>query len=423
MKNNLLYLVITTFFLFSNEFLLTQPLPPKLPDVGTPVMRLPKLIEESSINLKAPKGFEVELFAENLSSPRWLLILPNNNILVAQSRTESLPGLPPETVKILTKMNLFGPSPNNIIEISNRNGVQKAHPIISDLNQPFGMIYFKEQLYIANTDSILKYNFQNYKINSSPLKILDIPAGPPNNHWTRNIILNKEMNKILVSVGSGTNVNEEGTDNIERAAIWEINLDGSEKKLYATGLRNPVGMAYDPFSEKLWTTVNERDGLGEFLPPDYFTEVVEDEFYGWPYVYFGIYPDPRQLNINPLKVKKALTQSRVPDLSLGAHTVPLGLLFHSGKNIDPRYKKGAFIARRGGVSTSELSGYDVIFVPFEDGYPTGEIEVFLSGFIANIDKAEIFGRPVGITEMNDGSMLVTDDVGGKIWRIHFSEKS
>ena len=191
MKNNLLYLVITTFFLFSNEFLLTQPLPPKLPDVGTPVMRLPKLIEESSINLKAPKGFEVELFAENLSSPRWLLILPNDNILVAQSRTESLPGLPPETVKILTKMNLFGPSPNNIIEISNRNGVRKAHPIISDLNQPFGMIYFKEQLYIANTDSILKYNFQNYKINSSPLKILDIPAGPPNNHWTRNIILNK----------------------------------------------------------------------------------------------------------------------------------------------------------------------------------------------------------------------------------------
>ncbi len=396
-------------------------MPPKLPDVGPSVMRLPKLIKQTPINLKAPKGFKVDLFADNLSSPRWLLVLPNDSILVAQSRTESLPGLPPETVKILSKMNVFGPSPNNIIEISHSEGKYQAQPIITDLNQPFGMIYFQEQLYVANTNAILKFNFQDFKINSEPQKIIDIPTGPPNNHWTRNIILNNNLNKILVAVGSGTNVNAEGTDHNERASIWEINLDGSGKRMFATGLRNPVGMAYDSINQKLWTTVNERDGLGESLPPDYFTEVIDGEFYGWPYVYYGIYPDPTQLKLNPLQVKKALTESRVPDLPIGAHTVPLGLLFHSGKNIDPKYKHGAFIARRGGVSTSQLVGYDVIFIPFKDGYPTGEIEVFLSGFIADINKGEIHGRPVGITEMNDGAILVTDDVGGKIWRISFSE--
>jgi len=421
MKNKLLYLTVMIFLVFSNEYLLSQPMPPKLPDVGPTVMRLPTLLKQSPINLKVPKGFKVDLLVDNLSSPRWLLVLPNDNILVAQSRTESLPGLPLETLKILSKMNLFGPSPNNIIEVNYSEGKYQSKSIITDLNQPFGMIYFQEHLYIANTDSILKFDYEDFKINSAPQKIIDIPAGPPNNHWTRNIILNKDFDKILISVGSGTNVNEEGTDNNERASIWEINLDGTGKKLFATGLRNPVGMAFEPISEKLWTTVNERDGLGEFLPPDYFTEVVEGEFYGWPYVYYGIYPDPSQLKLNPLKVEKALTHSRVPDLPVGSHTVPLGLLFHSGKNINPKYKNGAFIARRGGVSTSKLVGYDVIFIPFEDGYPTGEIEVFLSGFIADMAKGEIHGRPVGITEMNDGSILIADDVGGKIWRISYSE--
>ena len=233
--------------------------------------------------------------------------------------------------------------------------------------------------------------------------------------------MSDDKKKILIAVGSGTNVNEEGTDDLSRAAIWEIELNGDGQRLFATGLRNPVGLAYEPTTKRLWTTVNERDGLGETVPPDYLTEVIDGAFYGWPYTYFGTYPDPTQMLLNPEETEKALTNSRVPNLAIDAHSVPLGLLFHSGINIDDRYKNGAFVARRGGVSRSELTGYDLLFIPFENGYPTGVIEAFMTGFIADQSKAEIYGRPVGLAEMNDGSILLSDDVAGRIWRISKSD--
>ena len=322
--------------------------------------------------------------------------------------------MPEETIRLLTSMNIFGKSPNTVIEIDVNQNPPELKNLIQDLNQPFGMLYTNESLYVANTDSVIRYPFKNFTVSGDAEKIIDLPSGPPNNHWTRNIILNHTGDKILIAVGSGTNVNAEGVNEKDRAAIWEINLDGSQKKIHAFGLRNPVGLDFYTKNGSLWVTVNERDGIGEFTPPDYLTEVKEGAFYGWPYVYFKDYADPTQVQLNPDKVKQAKQTSLMPDLPLDAHSVPLGLLFHSGKNIDDKYQDGAFLVRRGGVSTSKLTGYDVLFIPFIDGKPTGIIETFLSGFIASEDRGEIYGRPVGITEDNIGNILITDDVGGRL---------
>jgi len=325
-----------------------------------------------------------------------------------------LPNMPEETIRLLTSMNIFGKSPNTIVEIKMDQNPPKVENLIEDLNQPFGILYASENLYVANTDSIIKFPFKGFTLSGKAEKIIDLPFGPPNNHWTRNIILNEEANKILIAVGSGTNVNAEEVDENERAAIWEINLDGSQKRIYASGLRNPVGLDFYSEDGSLWTTVNERDGIGEFTPPDYLTEVTEGAFYGWPYVYFKDFADPTQKELNPEKVEEAKRSSLMPDLPLDAHSVPLGLLFHSGKNINKKYKNGAFVVRRGGVSTSKLTGYDVLFIPFKDGKPTGKIETFLSGFIASEESGEIYGRPVGITEAENGEIIITDDVGGRL---------
>ncbi len=417
MKKFNLLLCFCLCLVHSKQLLADSPEPPVLDELGPSVIRLPTLINNEDINFNLPEGFEIELLIEGLSSPRWILVLPDGNLLITQSRTESLPGMPEETVQILEKMNIFGPSPNNLVHIDLQNNPPRPTVILEGLNQPFGMIYLNEELFIANTDSIVKYGFKNYLIEGSGERILALPSGPPNNHWTRNIILSQDEKKILIAVGSGTNVNEEGTDDKWRAAIWETDLNGQNKRLFATGLRNPVGMAFEPSRKSLWTTVNERDGLGETVPPDYLTEVIDGAFYGWPYTYFGNYPDPTQLRLNPEETKRALANSRVPDLQIDAHSVPLGLMFHSGINMDEKYKNGAFVARRGGVSRSDLTGYDLLFIPFENGYPTGKIELFMTGFIADQSKAEIYGRPVGLAEMNDGSILLSDDVAGKIWRI------
>lgn len=391
-----------------------EPITAQIPEPGPSVMRLPVFVKNEELRLSVADGFEVNTLVSNLDSPRWPIVLPNGNILISGSKTEALPNMPEETVRLLTSMNIFGKSPNTIIEIITNTNPPSIKNIIQDLNQPFGIVYIDESLYVANTDAIIKYPFKSYILSGEGKKIIDLPSGPPNNHWTRNIILNSKEDKLLITVGSGTNVNAEGFDETDRAAIWEINLDGSQKRILASGLRNPVGLDFYKENQSLWTTVNERDGIGEFTPPDYLTEVKENGFYGWPYVYFKKYPDPTHSEINPRKVEESKQIALMPDFPLDAHSVPLGLLFHSGKNILTRYKNGAFVVRRGGVSTSKLTGYDVLFIPFEEGKPKGTIETFLSGFIASEERGEIYGRPVGITEDNIGNILITDDVGGRL---------
>lgn len=269
---------------------------------------------------------------------------------------------------------------------------------------------------MANTDGVWQYPYKtgDTKITGTGKKILSLPAGGYNNHWTRNLITNADKSKIYVTVGSGSNVGENGMENeVRRAAILEINPDGTGEKIYASGLRNPVGVDWAPGTNMLWTAVNERDGLGDDLVPDYITSVKPGGFYGWPYAYFGQNEDPRLKGKNPELVKKTI----VPDVPVGSHTASLGLAFYKDKKFPAKYQGGAFIGQHGSWNRSALVGYKVLFVPFKDGKPSGKPEDFLTGFIADVEKAEVYGRPVGVTQTPDGALLVADDVSGIIWKV------
>ena len=397
---------------------------PELQPIGPSIFRRP-IVEGWAEGEKpaAPPGFVVEKFADGLDSARWLYVLPNNDVLVAQSRTEHLAGFPEEVLATFRSQGLLGDSPDNIILLRQTDSGVERYTFLENLRQPFGMALLDDWLYVANTNSLVRFSYQTgaTRISAKPETLISIPTGQKsgywNNHWTRNIVIDPSGEKIYLSVGAGTNVNKEGVDPPDRAAVWQLNTDGSGKQLFATGLRNPTGMDFDPASGDLWTTVNERDGLGEDTPPDYLTRVVEGAFYGWPYVYFGTYPDPTHQKLNPEQVAAAQETARVPDLALGGHTVPLGLLFYRGDSFPARYRAGAFVARRGGVSRVRFLGLDVVFIPFADGSPTGDIEPFLTGFVKDYDKGTVHGRPVGLVMLNDGSLLVSDDASNVVWRV------
>lgn len=399
---------------------------PELPPVGISAFRMAKVIGwapgETPV---APAGFVVERFADDLDKPRWLLPLANDDVLVSQSRTERLAGMPDDVIAELTKLDVLGPSANNIVLLRPTDaGVQRS-VLIDGLNLPHGMGLLDGYLYVATTDALLRYPFRpgQTAIDAAAEKVIDIPAGEQtaywNNHWTRNVIASLDGEKLYLTIGAGTNANENGLEHPERASIWELNPDGGGKRLFATGLRNPVGIDFDPVTGDLWTTVNERDGLGDDVPPDFLTRVVDGAFYGWPYVYYGTYPDPFHEKANPARVADAQKRARVPDLALGGHSVPLGLRFYRGEQFPEKYRSGAFVARRGGVGRADFLGYDVVFIPFENGAPTGEVESFLTGFIADRDLGTVRGRPVGVAELTDGSLLISDDAGNTIWRVRY----
>jgi glucose/arabinose dehydrogenase len=348
---------------------------------------------------KAPEGFTVTKFADGLENPRWTYIAPNNDIFVVESGTR-------------TSKNQI-----TVFRDADKDGkFETRNVFISNLNRPFGMLVLKDFFYIANTDGLYRYPYKNnpLKLETQGTKILELPAGGYNNHWTRNIISNQNGSKIYVSVGSGSNVAENGIDKeIRRAAILEINPDGTGEKIYASGLRNPVGMDWNPVNGELWTAVNERDELGDDLVPDYVTSVKKDGFYGWPYSYFGNIPDPRMKGERKDLVAKAI----VPDVPVGPHTASLGLAFYDKNAFPEKYKNGIFVGQHGSWNRAKISGYKVVFVPFANGKPSGKPEDFLTGFIADEAKAEVYGRPVAVTVMNDGSLLVNDDSGNTIWKV------
>jgi glucose/arabinose dehydrogenase len=279
-------------------------------------------------------------------------------------------------------------------------------------------------LYVANTDALLRYRFVPgaTRLDSPAEKVLDLPAGPPNNHWTRNVVASADGRRLYVGVGAASNANEEGSDPPERAAVWEVDPGTRSWRIFASGLRNPAGLATDPASGALWATVNERDGLGEDVPPDYLARVVDGAFYGWPYVYFGTYPDPGWQRRDPERVARAAREARVPELALGGHSVPLGLLFPRSARWPASYREGAFVARRGGVGRARFLGYDVAWVPFRAGVPTGAVEPFLGGFVADYARGEVYGRPTDVAELADGSLLVSDDGAGVLWRVSPAER-
>lgn len=370
----------------------------------------------------APEGFAVTRYANGLQNPRWMYVLPNGDVLVAESNTEhGLIEKAGAAVIGANKSNDMRKSANRItiLRDTDKDGKPDVREtFLSGLNQPFGMLLLKNKFYVANTDALWMFPYENgsLKITGEGKKIIDLPAGKINQHWTRNIVSNSNGSKIYIAIGSGTNVAEKGLlEERDKARIWEINPDGSGLEVYASGLRNPVGMDWVPGTKTLWVAVNERDELGDDLVPDYITSVKRGGFYGWPYSYFGQHVDPRieGKDQQPELVKKAIK----PDVTLGAHTASLGLLFYTGKQFPAKYRNGAFVAQHGSWNRSVLAGYKVIFIPFEKGKPAGKEEDFLTGFIIEPDGKKVHGRPVGLVTLHDGSMLVTDDTSDTIWRV------
>jgi glucose/arabinose dehydrogenase len=368
---------------------------------------------------QAPAGFTVTEFARDLTSPRWVYVAPNGDIFVAEANTERK-GIKKKVTSVVSGQNKSehtGESPNRITIFRDTNKDGKPdmrETFLEGLNQPFGMLVLGNSFYVANTDGLLQYPYQagQTKMTAAGKKILDLPAGGYNNHWTRNLLASPDGKKIYVSVGSGSNVGEHGEANeVRRANILQINPDGTGEKIYASGLRNPVGMDWQPATNTLYTAVNERDELGDELVPDYMTSVKEGGFYGWPYSYYGQNVDPRRKGEHPELVQKAI----VPDVPLGSHTASLGLAFYDADQFPAKYKNGAFVGQHGSWNRSTFSGYKVMFVPFNNGKP-GTPEDFLTGFVTGKDK-DVYGRPVGVTVAPDGSLLVADDAADRIWRV------
>jgi glucose/arabinose dehydrogenase len=368
----------------------------------------------------APAGFEVSRFADGFDHPRWIYVAENGDVFVAESNTV-LKGFMKIGAKLSRKIHTQheGVSANRILLFRNDPiaGTYNRSVYLEGLNQPFGMLILGNHFYVGNTDGLTEYDYSSGETTnrSKGKKILSLPAGKYNRHWTRNIITNQTRDKIFIGVGSGTNVAERGMSNEKRRAdILEINPDGSGERIYASGLRNPVGMGWAPGTNHLWAAVNERDELGDELVPDYLTGVKEGGFYGWPYYYYGTHADPRIKNERDPELIKRVT---VPDVALGSHTASLGLVFYQGKTFPAKYRGGAFITQHGSWNRSILSGYKVIFIPFKDGRPDGNPEDFLTGFVGAVARSEVRGRPVGIAVMPDGSMLISDDVSNIVWRV------
>ncbi len=361
----------------------------------------------------APKGFSVTRFAEGLDNPRWIYVAPNGDIFVAMANTVS------DGFTKNTGDKKLGKSSNTILFLRDKDGDGVAEikkVFLSGLNRPLGMLILNNKFYVGNTDALWMYPYETgqTEMTVAGTKILDLPAGGYNNHWTRNLLANRDGTKIYVSVGSGSNVAEHGIDNeIRRANILEINPDGSGERIYASGLRNPVGMGWATGTNILWTAVNERDNLGDDLVPDYATSVKENGFYGWPYAYYGKNADPRMKGERMDLVNTTIT----PDVSMGAHTASLGLVFNENNYLTSTYFGGMFIGQHGSWNRSVLSGYKVVFVPFANGKPSGPVQDFLTGFIADSDKSTVYGRPVGVAFTQNGSLLVADDRGNTIWRV------
>ena len=394
---------------------------PELPTPSTSAVKFVKVVGWPAGKAPAaPAGFSVTEFGANLDHPRWLYALPNGDILVAEASTPPKPAKTEKEQAIQQgqkESKAITPSQNRISLLRDSNGdgkVETQSVFLENLNRPFGMVLVGNTLFVASTDAVHAYPYESgmQRMDKPGKKILTLPAGGYNNHWTRNLIANTAGTKLYVTVGSASNVAEHGmAEETRRANILEVNLDGSGERIFASGLRNPNGMDWETTTGALWTVVNERDELGDNLVPDYLTSVKDGGFYGWPFSYYGQNVDARVKPPNPELVKRAL----VPDYGLGAHTASLGLTFYRGASFPARFKGGAFIGQHGSWNRSQFSGYRVAFVPFANGKPSGVIEDFLSGFLASDSTA--YGRPVGVIADRSGALLVADDAGNRIWRV------
>ncbi len=397
---------------------LPSPNPTLLPTVNiAPAKGWP-----AGVTPRAAMGLRVNAFAAGLDHPRWLYVLPNGDVLVAESNAPPKPedskGIKGWIMKLVMKRAGAGvPSANRItlLRDSNGDGIANLRTVfLQGLNSPFGMALVGNDLYVANTDGLVRFPYRNgeTRIIEPGVKVIDLPAGPINHHWTKNVIASRDGSRLYVTVGSNSNVGENGMENeVNRAAIWEVDRATGRSRIFASGLRNPNGLAWQPQSGALWTTVNERDEIGSDLVPDYMTSVKDGAFYGWPYSYYGQHVDTRVKPPRPDLVAKAIA----PDYALGAHTASLGLVFYEGNLLPKRFTDGAFVGQHGSWNRKPRSGYKVIFVPFANGQPAGEPEDILTGFVNKDGNA--LGRPVGVAVDRMGALLVADDVGNIVWRV------
>ena len=370
----------------------------------------------------AAEGLAVNAFASGLDHPRWLYVLPNGDVLVAESNAPEphdggfslkkwVSGL------VMKRAGAGVPSPDRIVLLrdADGDGVAETRSVFLDgLHSPFGMTLVEDTLYVADTDALRAFPYRagETRIEAAGRTLAELPAGPINHHWTKNVVASRDGRRLYVTVGSNSNVAENGLEAEEgRAAIWEVDRASGRKRLFASGLRNPNGMAWEPRGGALWTVVNERDEIGSDLVPDYLTEVKDGAFYGWPFSYYGQHVDKRVEARRPDLVATA----RVPDYALGPHTASLGLAFASGDALPARFREGAFVGQHGSWNREPHSGYKVIFVPFAEGKPSGPPLDVLTGFLDAEGRAR--GRPVGVAEDRHGALLVSDDVGNAVWRV------
>jgi glucose/arabinose dehydrogenase len=364
-------------------------------------------------------GTTVSAFAMGLDHPRWLYVLPNGDVLVAESNAPPKPGGGIKEWFMKTVMKRAGagvPSANRISLLRDVDGDGTAETrsvFLEGLYSPFGMALIGNDLYVANADAILRFPYTEgaTRITAAGTKVTDLP-GAPNHHWTKNLIASRDGTKLYVTVGSNSNAAEKGMEIEEgRAAIWEVEPKRGDKRLFATGLRNPNGMVWEPKTGALWTVVNERDEIGSDLVPDYLTSVKDGAFYGWPYSYFGQHVDERVKPPRPDLVAKAVK----PDYALGTHVAPLGLALSQGTALPAQFANGMFVGQHGSWNRKPRSGYSVVFVPFRNGAPSGEPIDVLTGFVS--PEGNAYGRPVGVAIDKRGALLVADDVGNVVWRV------
>ena len=371
----------------------------------------------------AAAGTLVARFAEGLDHPRWIYVLPNGDVLVAETNAPPKPedgkGIRGWIMKVMMGRAGAGvPSANRIALLRDADGdgiAETRSVFLEGLNSPFGMTLVGNDFYVANTDAVMRFPYQPgaTKITASGVKVMDLPAGPLNHHWTKNLIASTDGARLYVTVGSNSNAAENGIDKeVGRAAIWELDLKTGNQRIFASGLRNPNGMAWEPAGGALWTAVNERDELGSDLVPDYMTPVRDGGFYGWPYSYFGQHVDARVNPPRPDLVAAAIS----PDYALGPHTASLGLASAQGTSLPEQFQRGMFVGQHGSWNRRPHSGYKVIFVPFSGGKPAaGPVVDVLTGFLTAEGNA--LGRPVGVALDKTGALLVADDVGNIIWRV------
>ena len=377
---------------------------------------------------KVAADLQINAFSGGLEHPRWLYVLPNGDVLVAETnappRPEESKGIRSMVMQMVMKRaGAAAPSANRITLLRDADGDGVAElrtQFLTGLNSPFGMVLVGNVLYVANTDAVMKFDYTEgaTKVEGPGTKVADLPGGPRNHHWTKGLVANKDGSRLYASIGSNSNAAENGmAEEDRRAAILEIVTSTGETRVFASGLRNPVGMGFEPQTAVLWTVVNERDELGSDLVPDYLTSVQDGGFYGWPYSYFGHHVDERVKPPRPDMVAKAI----VPDYALGNHVAPLGMAFAQNNRLPEQFKAGAFIGMHGSWNRKPRSGYKVVFVPFANGKPSGMPLDVVTGFID--DKDQAMGRPVGVAIDKRGMLLVADDVGNAVWRVSPSQRA